>query len=163
MALLRIVGASRIQVFRLVLVEAVLVGLLSAVLGVVVGAGLTFAVLALVSVWLGFAIPTGGLIITFWSLVMIFTLGITSSVGASILPAFKTCRWPPLAALTDFTQIKTQNLLWRSLIGALRFWWGPVWGLDFSQSRFGLDLVDAVDYGDADRCYHADTLPGAPV
>ncbi|MDZ5442966.1 FtsX-like permease family protein [Micromonospora sp. 4G57] len=98
-ALLRLVGATRGQVFRATLLEAAVIGLLASVLGVLAGAALAGGLNALLSAW--DAPTSGGLALTARTVLRCLGLGTLLTVGAGALPAWQGTRVPPVAALTD--------------------------------------------------------------
>ncbi|WP_341721280.1 FtsX-like permease family protein [Micromonospora sp. FIMYZ51] len=98
-ALLRLVGATRGQVFRATVLEAGLVGLVASGLGVVLGAGLAAGLTALMA-WL--AVPLNGeLTITAGTVLGCLVAGTVLTVGAALVPAWHGTRVAPVAALTD--------------------------------------------------------------
>lgn len=108
LALLRAIGASRRQVLASVLLEAVIVGLISSVLGLIAGVGLAGGALAALDAF-GVDLPSVGLVVgpdvIIWSLVV----GVVLTVVAAMTPAIQATRVPPLAALRDVA-IDTSHL-----------------------------------------------------
>jgi putative ABC transport system permease protein len=100
LALLRIVGASRRQVFRSVLAEAALVGLVSSVIGLGLGALAALGLKALVGGF-GIALPPGSLVYEPRTVLVGLLVGVGVTVVASIGPARNAVRIPPVAALDD--------------------------------------------------------------
>ncbi len=100
LALLRAVGASRGQVLTSVLVEAVLVGLVAAVLGLLAGVGLAKGVTSLLEAT-GADLPTTSLQIRPPTVIMALVLGLAVTLVAAMVPAIRATRVPPLAALRD--------------------------------------------------------------
>jgi putative ABC transport system permease protein len=100
LALLRIVGASRRQVFRSVLAEAAITGLVSSVIGLGLG---VLAALGLEALLRGFGItlPTGSLVFEPRTVLVGLAVGVGVTVIAAIRPARNAVRIPPIAALTD--------------------------------------------------------------
>ncbi|MGD0068407.1 MAG: FtsX-like permease family protein [Streptosporangiaceae bacterium] len=100
LALLRIVGASRRQVFRSVLAEAALTGLVSSVIGLGLG---VLAALGLQALLRGFgiAVPSGSLVFEPRTVVVGLAVGVGVTVVAAIGPARSAVRIPPVAALGD--------------------------------------------------------------
>jgi putative ABC transport system permease protein len=118
LALLRAVGASRAQVLRSVLVEAVVVGLIAAALGVLTGillaAGITAALGAA-----GVDLPSSGLVIRPNTVVFGLVLGLVVTVIAAVIPAIKATRVPPLAAIRDVAIERTGSSLFRWLFSGV--------------------------------------------
>jgi putative ABC transport system permease protein len=100
LALLRAVGAGRPQVLMSVMVEAVLVGLVSAVLGLFAGIGLAKGVTALLEAS-GADLPTSTIVVRPGTVVLAFAIGLIVTLIASIFPAVRATRVPPLAALRE--------------------------------------------------------------
>ena len=100
LALLRIVGASRRQVFRSVLAEAALTGLVSSVIGLGLG---VLAALGLEALLRGFGttLPAGPLVFEPRTVVVGLAVGVGVTVIAAIGPARNAVRIPPVAALGD--------------------------------------------------------------
>ncbi|MGD0808644.1 MAG: ABC transporter permease [Acidimicrobiales bacterium] len=100
LALLRVVGASRRQVFRSVLGEAAIVGTVSSAVGVGLG---VLAALGLEALLRGFGItlPTGPLVFEPRTVVVGLAVGIGVTVISAVSPARRAVRIPPVAAITD--------------------------------------------------------------
>jgi putative ABC transport system permease protein len=99
LALLRIVGASRRQVFRSVLAEAAIVGLVASVIGLALGVLAAKGLVALLSGF-GVSLPSGSLVFGLRTVVVGLAVGIGVTVVSSIGPARRAVRIPPVAALT---------------------------------------------------------------
>ncbi|RGC67530.1 ABC transporter permease YtrF precursor [Micromonospora sp. MW-13] len=99
-ALLRLVGATRGQVFRATLLEAAVTGVAASALGVAAGTGLAVGMDALMS---AFDVPVsgGGLAVTAQAVLTCLLLGTALTVGAAAVPAWQGTRVAPVAALTD--------------------------------------------------------------
>jgi putative ABC transport system permease protein len=100
LALLRAVGASRGQVFRMVAGEAVLVGLLGSGLGIGLGLVLTAGLKALSKATAGVDIA-GGLPVRPFTIVVSLLVGTSVTVVSAALPARRAARIPPVAAMRD--------------------------------------------------------------
>jgi putative ABC transport system permease protein len=100
LALLRVVGASRRQVFRSVLAEAAIVGLVSSVIGLGLG---VLAALGLEALMRGFGItlPSGSLVFAARTVLVGLIVGVGVTVVSAIGPARRAVRIPPVAALDD--------------------------------------------------------------
>jgi putative ABC transport system permease protein len=100
LALLRIVGASRRQVFRSVLGEAAAVGIVSSVIGI--GLGVLAAVgLEQVLRLGGITLPPGSLVFAPRTVAGALAVGVGVTVVSAIGPARRAVRIPPVAALGD--------------------------------------------------------------
>lgn len=100
LALLRAVGASRGQVLRSVLLEATVVGLVAAAVGVGLGIALAAGVRAALDAG-GADLPSAGLVITVGTVVQGLLIGLLVTIVAAVAPAIRATRVPPLAALRD--------------------------------------------------------------
>lgn len=99
-ALLRALGAVRGQVLGATLAEALAVGALASLGGVLGGIGVAAGLKALFSV-LGFSLPTGGMVISTAAVALPLLTGTAVAVGSALLPAVRAGRTAPLAALRE--------------------------------------------------------------
>ncbi len=118
LALLRIVGASRRQVFRSVLGEAAITGLVSSVIGLGLG---VLAALGLQALLRGFGItlPPGPLVFEPRTVLVGLLVGVGVTVVAAFGPARGAVRIPPVAALDDRRSGPTASLRRRFIAGAV--------------------------------------------
>ncbi|MFD1936531.1 MULTISPECIES: ABC transporter permease [Nonomuraea] len=107
MALLRCIGATRGQVFGSVLLESVVVGLLSSVLGLAAGYGLGAGAMAVLRA-LDAPLPTGlGPSLTPLTITVGLVVGLVVTVGAALLPARSATAVAPIAALRSQVEEQT--------------------------------------------------------
>lgn len=99
-ALLRAIGASRRQVTRAWLVEALAVGLFGSLVGLLGGVGLALGIRNLLDL-LGFSIPARGLALQSSTVVITLAAGVITTMVAALAPAFAAGRVPPVAAMAD--------------------------------------------------------------
>ena len=99
-ATLRTIGGSRRQVLRTVLLEAFVVGAIASVVGLFVGLGIAKALNALF-VAIGVEFPKGGTVIATRTIVVSLLVGIVVTLLASLRPAIKATRVPPIAAVRE--------------------------------------------------------------
>jgi putative ABC transport system permease protein len=118
LALVRAIGATGSQVSRSVLFESFLVGAFSTVLGIIVGVILSFGLRAMFSA-LGFALPSGDIELRPRTIIVAIVVGIGITMLASIAPARKARRVPPIAALRDDYQLSGTSLRRRILVGTI--------------------------------------------
>jgi putative ABC transport system permease protein len=118
-ALLRAIGASRRQVTRMMLTEAVAVGLLGSLAGLVGGGGLAFGIQVLLNAF-GFGVPTRALSITVSTVTITIIAGLVTTLIAAIVPAIAAGRISPVAAMNEsaFERIRSNRL---RLVGASGF------------------------------------------
>jgi len=100
LALLRIVGASRRQVFRSVLGEAVIVGLVASVIGLGLGVLAALGLEKLLSAF-GFTLPSGSLVFQARTVVVCLIVGVGVTLVAAISPARRAVRIAPVAAVSE--------------------------------------------------------------
>ncbi|NJC67237.1 ABC transporter permease [Planosporangium flavigriseum] len=117
-ALLRLVGATRGQAFRSVLLESSAVGFVASLAGVGVGAGVALGMQALLRA-MG-VVFEGGIALSASTVVLSVLLGTVITVCAAVLPAWRGTRVPPVAALSDAAVETARRAGWVRLgFGAL--------------------------------------------
>jgi len=107
LALLRAVGAARKQVLGSVMIEALSVGLVASIVGVVLGVGVGAGLRAFFGA-VGFSFPNGGLVLKPGTVLVGLVIGTTVTVFAALAPAIRASRIPPIAALRE-TAVDTSN------------------------------------------------------
>jgi putative ABC transport system permease protein len=117
LALLRAVGASRGQVVRSVLAEAVLVGLAGAATGLGLGVGLAAALQALVASLFGLQLD--GLPVQPRTVVATFVVGVVVTAVAAVLPARRASATAPVAAMRDDQALPSTTVRARAAAGLL--------------------------------------------
>jgi putative ABC transport system permease protein len=117
-ALLRAIGATRGQVLRAVVLEALLIGAVGTGLGVSAGIGLA-ALLKGAFAGLGFDLPTTRLVFTATTAVVSALVGVLATLVAALTPALRASRVPPLAALREVAVERTRASSLRVVIGAV--------------------------------------------
>jgi putative ABC transport system permease protein len=117
LALLRAVGASRVQVMRVVLGEAAVIGLAGGAFGLLGGIGLAKALQLLMGTFgLEF---TGGLPVDTTTVVSSLAIGLLVTVASAVLPAWRAGRIAPVAAMRDDVALPERSLRRRGIIGAV--------------------------------------------
>jgi putative ABC transport system permease protein len=99
-ATLRTIGASRRQIMRSVLFEALVVGLLASVSGIVLGLALAKGLFWLFE-QVGFTLPNSGLLLETRTVIVALLVGVLVTVIASLRPARRATRVPPIAAVRE--------------------------------------------------------------
>jgi putative ABC transport system permease protein len=99
-ATLRTIGASRRQILRAVLLESTVMGVLASVTGLFLGLALAKGLF-----WLfdkvGFTLPNTGLLFQARTVIVALLVGILVTVVASLRPALRATRVPPIAAVRE--------------------------------------------------------------
>jgi putative ABC transport system permease protein len=99
-ATLRTLGASRKQVMRSVRLEGLVIGLVASVVGLVMGLGIAKGLVALFGA-LGVELPDAGTVVAGHTITTSLILGTGVTLLASILPARRATRVPPIAAVRE--------------------------------------------------------------
>jgi putative ABC transport system permease protein len=141
--LLRAMGASRRQITLSVLAEAVAVGLLASLAGLLAGIGLAVGLKALLGA-VGIDIPNGATQILPRTVIVGLGLGTGITVVSALLPARRAAKIAPIEALRASTTSTTKRLVVRSIMGVLVTGAG-VLALLFG--LFGSGGVEAVGFG----------------
>ncbi|REF00994.1 ABC transporter permease [Thermomonospora umbrina] len=113
LALLRAIGASRRQVTRAVIGEAVAVGFIGATLGLAAGAGLALLLRGLVG------IEGEGLVFTATPVIWSYAVGIVVTVVSAYFPARRAAKIPPVAAMRDDVALPQRSMRIRLVIGTV--------------------------------------------
>jgi putative ABC transport system permease protein len=108
-ATLRTLGASRKQVMRSVVLEGLVIGLLASVIGLVLGLGLSKGMIALFSA-LGVDLPDASTVFATKTVIVSLVLGTGITLIASILPAKRATRVPPIAAVREGATLPTTRM-----------------------------------------------------
>jgi putative ABC transport system permease protein len=99
-ALLRTLGASRRQIWRAVITEGLLLGFVGGVIGFALGIG-TAALLRALFKAVGADLPSKGVVIETRTIVVTVVVGTVVSLVASLSPAIRAMRVPPVEALRE--------------------------------------------------------------
>jgi putative ABC transport system permease protein len=118
LALLRAVGASRLQVLVSVLGESLVIGVLAATTGVAAGIGLAVGLKAGLAA-LGFGLPATGLVVSLRTIATGFGVGILITLASAVWPALRAARIPPVTAMQDVSAEPRRLPARRILPGAI--------------------------------------------
>ena len=101
LATLRMLGASRRQVLRSIIIEALALGIMASVVGLFFGLLLAKGLFGMFDL-IGFILPNTGLVFLSWTAVIAALLaGILVTLLASLRPAIRATRVPPIAAVRE--------------------------------------------------------------
>ncbi|GAA3594262.1 ABC transporter permease [Kribbella ginsengisoli] len=99
-ATLRTLGASRRQVLGTVVLEALLTGVVAAVAGLFLGLGIATGLFKIFDA-AGLTLPNNGLVFRGRTIVVALAVGILVTLLASLRPAMRATRVPPIAAVRE--------------------------------------------------------------
>ena len=106
--MLRTLGASRRQILTTVIVEALAIGVLGAVIGVAGGFLIALLLQALLKAF-EIDLPTTSLVMQSRTIVVSLLVGIVVTLVSSLIPALRSTRVPPIAALHAFVPTPTRR------------------------------------------------------
>ena len=99
-ATLRTLGASRRQVLGSVVLEALVTGLVAAVAGLFLGLGIATGLFKIFDS-IGLTLPNNGLVFRTRTIVVGLAVGVLVTLVASLRPAWRATRVPPIAAVRE--------------------------------------------------------------
>ena len=117
LALMRALGASRRQVTSSVLVEALVVGVVSSVTGLLAGIGVASGLRALLGA-IGLEIPGGPAVVATRTVVVSLVLGVVVTLVAALVPARRAARVAPVQAMRESGPAEDRSLRRRTLLGS---------------------------------------------
>jgi putative ABC transport system permease protein len=109
-ATLRTLGASRRQVMRSVVIEGLVIGLLASVVGLFAGFGLAKLLSAV-----GGELPEAGMVFALRTVLVSLALGTVITLLASVVPALRATRVPPIAAVREGSTLPPSRFAAHSL------------------------------------------------
>ena len=123
-ATLRTVGASRRQVLGSIILESLVVGVIASVVGLFLGLGLAKLLFWLFDL-VGFTLPNTGLLFQSRTIVVALLVGVFVTLFASLRPAIRATRVPPIAAVREgatlpesrFARFRTPGAILLALAG----------------------------------------------
>ena len=142
LALFRALGATGRQVMTSVVAEALIVGIVSSLLGVLAGIGIAIGLKGLLST-IGFDIPASGTVILPRTVIVSIVVGTIVTLFAAIVPARRAARVAPIEALREAQDRPGRSLRFRLVAGAIVLALGLLplaYGL-FGASESALQLV----------------------
>jgi putative ABC transport system permease protein len=118
LATLRTLGASRTQVLRLIFVEALVMGVLASVTGLFLGLALAKGLFKLFDS-LGFTLPNSGIVFGSGTIIVSLVAGILVTLLASLRPAFRATRVPPIAAVREGAELPPSRFARFRVLGSI--------------------------------------------
>jgi putative ABC transport system permease protein len=100
MALLRSVGATRRQVLWAQLIEALILGVLASIIGLVVGVLVAGGLKAMMTAF-GIDIPAGGTVFSARTAIVAMAVGTIVTIASAVFPSMRASRVPPIAAIRE--------------------------------------------------------------
>jgi putative ABC transport system permease protein len=100
LGMLRTLGATRSQILTGMILEATIIGLVGAVLGVLAGIGFAAGLNALFKSF-GIDLPNTGMVIEARTVIVALVVGLLVTLAAALAPALRATRVSPMAALLE--------------------------------------------------------------
>jgi putative ABC transport system permease protein len=116
LALVRAIGATRLQVFGSVLGEAATVGAIAGALGIAAGVGVAQALRRIIE-GVGGSLPASDLVVEPSTFLIAAGVGIGVTMIAAGVPAWRASVIPPVAAMRDEVRLPTRSLRGLTLTG----------------------------------------------
>jgi putative ABC transport system permease protein len=120
LALYRAFGASRGQVNRSVLIESILVGLGSSILGLLLGIGIGYALVQGLEAIANASLPVSGVTVRPYAIITTLLVGTVITILAATVPSLRASRVPPIAAIRE-ASLAERPLRMLTAAGALVF------------------------------------------
>jgi putative ABC transport system permease protein len=117
-ALLRAIGAGRGQVLGSICLEALAVGIVASLLGLLAGIGLAIGLRSLLDA-AGIGVPATSPVISSTTIISSFAIGVGVTLLASIFPAWRASTTPPVAAMRRVAIDTSNRSVARLVIGAV--------------------------------------------
>ncbi len=131
-ATVRTLGGSRRQVLISIVIEALVIGVLASAAGLFIGLGLAKGLFKLFDA-VGFTLPNNGLVFETRTIVVSLLVGILVTVLASLRPAIRATRVPPIAAVREGATLPESRFARFRTIGSL-----ALTALGFAALGYGL-------------------------
>jgi len=150
-ALLRVLGASRSQVLRSVLIETFAVGLIASVLGVLAGLVVAPLLAALLKAG-GIDLGTTGIVVSPSTVIIGLIVGLVATMVSGFVPARRATRVEPVTAMRDAVtpgigHLRTRRLVGSGILlaaGVLILFYGLFGGIDSGSAAASLVGLGAV-------------------
>ncbi len=131
-ATIRTLGGSRRQVLGSIVVEALVVGTVASIIGLVCGLALAKGLFKLFDA-VGFTLPNQGLLLETRTIIVSLLVGILVTLLASLRPAIRATRVPPIAAVREGATLPESRFARFRTVGSL-----GLTALGFAALAYGL-------------------------
>ncbi len=131
-ATIRTLGGSRRQVLGSIVIEALVVGTVASIIGLISGLALAKGLFKLFDA-VGFTLPNQGLLLETRTIVVSLLVGILVTLLASLRPAVRATRVPPIAAVREGATLPESRFARFRTVGSL-----GLTGLGFAALGYGL-------------------------
>ena len=131
-ATIRTLGGSRRQVLGSIVIEALVVGTLASIVGLFSGLALAKGLFRLFDA-VGFTLPNQGLLLETRTIVVSLLVGILVTLLASLRPAIRATRVPPIAAVREGATLPESRFARFRTVGSL-----GLTGVGFAALAYGL-------------------------
>ncbi|MDV7355892.1 ABC transporter permease [Rhodococcus sp. NPDC019627] len=118
LALLRAIGASRQQVGRSVVFEALVVGVIGSAIGIAAGIGLAYALRTVLNAF-DLGLPEGPLQVGPRTILVALVIGVVVTTVSAYAPARRAAKVPPVAAMREEFASTGDSLRIRTIVGAV--------------------------------------------
>jgi putative ABC transport system permease protein len=115
-ALMRAVGASKKQIRRIVLIEALVIGVVGSALGILAGIGISRGLSAMLKAF-GVDLPSRGLTVTSAAITGTLQIGVVVTLVSAYFPARAAGKVPPLAAMRSTALETIGSMRTRLIVG----------------------------------------------
>ncbi|MDQ3066764.1 MAG: ABC transporter permease, partial [Actinomycetota bacterium] len=131
-ATVRMLGGSRRQILVSIVLEALVIGIAASVIGLFLGLGLAKLLFWLFDL-VGFTLPNRGLLFETRTIIVSLIVGIVVTLLASLRPAIRATRVPPIAAVREGATLPESRFARFRTAGSL-----ALTGLGFAALAYGL-------------------------
>ena len=131
-ATIRTLGGSRRQVLGSIVIESLVVGTVASIIGLISGLALAKGLFKLFDL-VGFTLPNQGLLLETRTIVVSLLVGILVTLVASLRPAIRATRVPPIAAVREGATLPESRFARFRTVGSL-----GLTALGFAALAFGL-------------------------
>ncbi len=145
LATLRTLGASRRQVLGSIIVEALVVGIVASIVGLFLGLLLARGLFRLFDA-VGFTLPNTGLVFETRTIIVALLAGIVVTLLASLRPAVRATRVPPIAAVREGATLPPGRFARFRWIGAVLMTIAGFAALLYGLFGSGLDTTQVLIY-----------------